>query len=198
MQKNNFIRFAATLGIICLASSGLLSVVHNITKPKILLVQQKEEEEALKEAFPEGKKFEPVKKAEEILYYNVKNQKGVLLGYVFKASQRGYASDIVTMVGLNLDGKIANIKILSQNETPGLGTKIVEVISKETIWDVVLRKVHIEKKPQSWFQAQFRDKEVGTLNQEVDTITGATISSSAVIESIQRKANQLKEHLVNE
>ena len=197
-MQNNFIRFAATLAIICLASSGLLSVVYGITRPKIAAQQLREEEESLKEVFPEAVGFEPVREAGEILYYKAIGQDEKEIGYVFKASSRGYSSDIVTIAGLDLKGRITNIKVVYQNETPGLGTRITEVIQKETLWDVILKKVKLGKPPKPWFQEQFSGKDAFGLSQNIDAITGATISSRAVIESVQEKASRLKELIRDE
>lgn len=190
---NNFIKFPLTLFIICLAASGLLGVVHRATYPKIIGQAKAEEEQSLKDVFPQAKGFEPVKKGEEALYYKALDDAGKVLGYAFKASKRGYASDIVTMAGMDTQGKIIKIKVLYQNETPGLGSRINEVIQKETLWDVLLKKVKSSEKKEPWFQAQFSGKAYDSLDRSVDTITGATITSKAVIDSVREKAVEVME-----
>jgi electron transport complex protein RnfG len=190
-RKNNYIQYAATLAIICLAASGLLSVVHNFTEPKILAQKAKEESSSLEEVYPEAREFKPVKENGEIIFYHALDKKGKVLGYCFKAEKPGYSSVIVTMVGMKRDGVIRRIKILSQNETPGLGAKICEVVQKETLWDVLLRKTRAGQRPRPWFQEMFNEQKITDLQDSVDTITGATISSRAVIESIQEKAKEI-------
>ncbi|MFH1692183.1 MAG: RnfABCDGE type electron transport complex subunit G [Candidatus Omnitrophota bacterium] len=197
MQKNNYFRYAATLAIICLAASGLLSVVFNITQPKILEQQSKEEAKSLKDVYPAASEFEPVKEGENVVYYKAFNKDKDVLGYVFKASKKGYSSMIVTMVGMDTKGNIVRIKVLSQNETPGLGSKINEVIVKETLWDILLKKAKMGSLPQPWFEERFNGKKAADLSQEVDTITGATISSKAVIDSVQSKAKEIMEKVQN-
>lgn len=196
-MQNNFLKYASTLAIICLASSGLLSVVYNVTRPKILAQQLHEEEQSLKDVFPSAVEFEPVKKDSETLYYKALSGDKKILGYVFKASRRGYSSDIVTIAGVDKNWKITDIKIVYQNETPGLGTRISEVIQKETLWDIILKKVKLGKPPKPWFQEQFCGKDALSLDGSVDAITGATISSSAVIKSIEQKAKEVKELVEN-
>lgn len=181
------------MAIICLAASGLLSVVHNLTQPKILAQAREEEEASLKEVFPAADHFTPARKDEEVLYYQAQDKQGRLLGYAFKATRRGYSSEIVTMVGMDTQGIITRIKVLAQNETPGLGSRITEVIQKETLWDVLLKKVKLAAKPQAWFQAQFSGKKYLTLDHSVNAITGATISSRAVIDSVRDKAVEIME-----
>lgn len=195
MPKNNYLKYAATLAIICLAASGLLSVVYNVTRPKILYQQQQEEEESLKEVVPQAESFQSVKEGDEVIYYKALDQDKKVLGYAFKTSKKGYSSEIVTMVGILLSGEIIRIKILSQNETPGLGTRITEVLQKNTLWDVLLRKVHVGPAPRPWFQEQFSGKDVLGLDTSVNAITGATITSRAVIDSIKTRAKEIMERV---
>ncbi|HAJ56506.1 MAG TPA: hypothetical protein DCL35_01920 [Candidatus Omnitrophica bacterium] len=193
MLKSNYIKYAFTLAIICLAASGLLSVVFNLTQPKILYQKMLEEESSLKDVLPEAANFEPVKEGQETAYYRAADKDGKVIGYAFKASKKGYSSDIATMVGVDTEGVITHIKVLSQNETPGLGTKIVEVIQKETFWDIVVKRVKPGQPPAPWFQKQFDGKKAVALSGSIDVITGATVSSRAVIDSIQDKAKQIME-----
>jgi electron transport complex protein RnfG len=196
-MQNNFIRYAATLAIICLAASGLLSVVYNVTQPQIAAQAKMEEESALKDVYPGAERFEPVAEKGSVFYYKALNASGELLGYAFKAEKKGYSSTIVTMVGMDTKGIIKRIKILSQNETPGLGSRIEEIRQKETFWDVVLKKVKIAEKPRPWFQSQFDGKDYKTLDRSVEAITGATISSLAVIVSVEEKAKEVMEKAQN-
>lgn len=191
-MANNFLKYAATLFIICLAASGLLGVVHHATYPKILEQARLEESQSLKDVFPEAKEFAPVRQGEDVLYYKAMDA-GQFLGYAFKVSRRGYSSEIVTMVGMDAQGVIKKIKILSQNETPGLGTRVTEVAQKETLWDVLLKKARLKEKPEPWFQAQFSGKPYDSLEKNVDTITGATITSAAVLDSVRERARQIME-----
>lgn len=191
MSKSNYLKYTATLAIICLAASGLLTVVYNLTRPKILYQQALEEQESLKEVIPQAQTFEPVKEADTVIYYKALDKEQHILGYAFKTSKKGYSSDIVTMVGINPKGEIINIKILSQNETPGLGMRVTEVIQKNTLWDILFKKVKIGPVPKPWFAEQFSGKKVAALDRSIDTITGATISSRAVIDSIKIKAKEI-------
>jgi len=124
----------------------------------------------LKDVLPEASKFESVIRNKEVLYYKAKNKDGRLIGAVFKASAEGYLGDIETLVGMLKDGTISAIKIISHNETPGLGSRVSE----------------------QEFTSQFRNiKDIS----RVQAITGATVSSSAVIKSVEKKAREIKEDL---
>jgi electron transport complex protein RnfG len=138
-----------------------------LTSSRIIAQAQAEEEAGLKEVVPQGAHFEAVKSGEKTLYYKAHDKEGRLIGVAFKALAKGYSSDIETLVGMLPDGTILAIKILNQNETPGLGSRVAE--------------------PE--FRAQFKNKkDVST----IQAITGATISSRAVIDSVQKKAEEVK------
>ena len=61
----------------------------------------------------------------------------VVRGYTFTAYGKGYSSTIETIVGVDPDGSICGIKIVDQKETPGLGAKVQEVSSQNTLWAVI-------------------------------------------------------------
>ena len=167
------IRFGLILGIICIIAAGLLAGVNSLTKPRILAQALAEENTGLKEVLPEADKFEAVKENEEIIYYKGYGNNGKIVGVAFKATGKGYSSVVDTLVGMLKDGKIVAIKILSQNETPGLGSRITEPS----------------------FINQF--KGISGLS-EVQAITGATISSQAVIVSVEKKALEIRGLIKNE
>ena len=60
-----------------------------------------------------------------------------LVGYTFRATGRGYSSNVETMVGVDLYGRITGIKIISHQETPGIGSKIAEVKPPKSVLDVL-------------------------------------------------------------
>jgi electron transport complex protein RnfG len=97
------------------------------------------------------------------------------MGFVFKARGKGYSSVIETLAGIFLDEKISAIKVISLNETPGLGMRVTE----------------------DKFISQFKNQDALSLS-DVQAITGATISSRAVINSVMKKAQEIKELIKND
>lgn len=162
------LRYGFILTFICVLASGLLAAVDLLTKSKIAAQLLEEEQLALKEVMPQGETFEPVKEKEEVEYYKVFDNTGKFCGIVFKASAKGYSSTIDTLAAMSADAKISAIKVLSQNETPGLGSKIAE--------------------PEFSVQFQGRDSSLSG----VAAISGATISSRAVINSVRKKAEEIR------
>ncbi len=103
-----------------------------------------------------------------------------LKGYVIKVASKGFHGDIEFMVAINNEGMQTGIKILSQSETPGVGAKI--------------------ELPE--FQEKFKDKSTeeelkvvktaSSKENEIEGITGATISSNAVVAGINEAVNFYK------
>jgi len=180
------IRYGLILAIICLIAAGLLAGVNLLTKVKIVSQAQAEEISSLKEVMPEGNDFEAVKSGNDILYYKVYDLNKSFVGVAFKASGKGYSSIIETMVGMRKDGTITAIKVVAQNETPGLGSRVAEPdFLKQFIGKNLYSQVEDEG-----------GKKGFTIG--VDAITGATISSSAVVYSIQNKAKEIQGLIVDE
>ena len=169
------IRYGFILAVICVVASGLLAGMNSLTKSRIIAQAQTEEDTALREVMPQGEYFGPVKKGEDIIYYKVSNKDNKFIGVAFKASGKGYSSVIDTLVGMARDGTITAIKIMNQNETPGLGARVIEPS----------------------FTEGFVNKNIQGLS-EVQAITGATISSKAVIGSVQEKSKEIQKLIKDE
>jgi len=170
------LHYGLTLGIICLAATGLLATVNHFTKGRIIMQVQAEEEASVKEVLAAAESFEAVRNKEGgILYYRAYAKNGDRIGAAFTAETKGYSSVIQTMVGMDNTGRISAIKIISQNETPGLGSRVTEPS----------------------FTSQFTNKDAIDLSG-VQAIAGATISSAAVIESVRKKSEEIGRLLKNE
>ena len=179
------------LGFILLAYSLIagiaLAYVNIKTKPTIAENKSASENNAREEVLPgmEGG-FEVKGEDSDFPYWigYIDNSKTQIGGYVFIAKEKGYSSVVETMVGVDNEGKINGIKVLSQQETPGLGTKIVEIRHGDT---------------EPWFYKQFTGKNasdnimVTKDGGNIEAITGATITPRAVTSSINKGLNRLKE-----
>lgn len=94
------------------------------------------------------------------------------IGYVVTATSKdGYGGDVTVSVGITTDGEVKGIEFLTLNETAGLGMNA--------------------SKPE--WKGQFADKKVeqfsvtksgSTSDEEIDAISGATITSNAVTNAV--------------
>ncbi|HNX81389.1 MAG TPA: FMN-binding protein [Candidatus Omnitrophota bacterium] len=168
-------RYGFILGFICFLAGLVLSGVNALTEP--VIAQQKElgHVQAFKELVPAAETFKPFEKDGSVLFFEALDGNKNIIGFLVKASQKGYSSTIETLTALKPDLEIIAIKVLSQDETPGLGTRVTE----------------------NSFTDQFKGKTLSTYSS-VQAITGATISSSAVIHSVKARLEELKDIMMQE
>ncbi len=160
------IKYGIVLLLICSVSAGMLALIYKITEPRIIEQCSLEEKRAIEEVLPQKPTaIEKIEK-EDLTFYKAKDVKDNLIAYVFITEGHGYSSDIRTVASLKPDGTIIAVKILEQAETPGIGSSIEE----------------------NKFLTGFKNRGV---DEQFDTITGATISSRAVINSLRTKAQKV-------
>ena len=172
---NQMAKFGMILGIICLAATLVLAVTYEVTKPKIEAELKTEEQAALKKIMPEADSFE-AKSAGDIEYFDA-SKDSVLVGYCIKVTGAGYSGYMRIIVGIDTNGIIKGVNILEHQETPGLGSKINEIKPGDT---------------EPYFLRQFKGKQARTVavKKDIDAITGATISSKAVTDAINKTVNE--------
>lgn len=115
------------------------------------------------------------------MVYDAFDNSGKVEGHVIKASGQGYNGKIELLLGLDPEGnKITGLYILDQKETPGLGAKVVEdawrdqFIGKSTDKPLVV----VKGKPVS--------------NNDIDAVSGATISSRSVTNIVNAAVSDVK------
>jgi len=160
--------------IVVFASVGLVTWTDSITEDKIEEQKEQQIQSMLKEMFPSMSEYT----FEDDIYTIYSDGAGI--GYAFLAVGKGYGGDIDILIGLEDETTIKGITIISQSETPGLGSRIAE----------------------SSFASKFTGLSIGdvALKQDggqIDAITGATISSGAVVDAVRttamEKVKSLKE-----
>lgn len=145
------------LAIISALAGGILGYVNSITSPIIAEKKIAAVKASLQEIFPSATEFAEITIDENDMV--VKAYEATGAGYAFNVSVQGYKDVIEFIVGIDTSGTIVGLNMNYVNDTPGLGTKVGE---PEFINSIVNKKI----------------------DDKLDTITGATISSSAVLEGI--------------
>ena len=203
-MKNKFLKNCLALFVITLVAGVSLAFVNEVTKEPIAKAQDKARLEAYEVVYPNAE-FKVMDNSDEILKASSKSlekenlsqcsvddvlaatdKNGNLIGYVFSAtSPSGYGGDIKVAIGVsNKTNKITGFTVLSHSETAGLGAKATE----------------------DEFKSQFIGKSANGINYtkngasndtEIDALSGATITSNAVCEAVDRALavynHQLKE-----
>jgi RnfABCDGE-type electron transport complex G subunit len=134
------IRLTLVLAAVTFVASVVLGFVYQTTKPKIEMTDKLTKENARRVALPEAAcGVFTEEESDGLTYfkgYRSPDTTG-FVGYVVTAEGKGYSSTIVTVVGLDPYGRITGLRITSQQETPGLGTRIDEVRSTRTVADAI-------------------------------------------------------------
>lgn len=153
---SEIIKPVLVLTLICAVVTFALAYVNSVTAPIIAKSQEEEAQKARAEVLKDGDAFTKidVDNLPQTVTEVYRAENGA--GYVFMLTAKGYGGDMKLICGINSSGEIEECKTLSHNETSGLGSKTAE----------------------DPYRSQYSGKTADTLNQ-VDTITGATISSNA-------------------
>jgi Na+-translocating ferredoxin:NAD+ oxidoreductase subunit G len=167
---NESAKMILTLVIVSVLSAGILTIVYEETEPLIEKNSVIELDSAFQEVLPAAAEFNKVS-FDFTGTHLTKAYKGIsnnnIVGYVFISEAAGFSGSIRILVGTDRQ-KITAVKIIGHSETPGLGSRVAE----------------------NAFLDQFREKLVN--NQDFDAITGATISSEAVIRAVQESESFIR------
>ncbi len=169
-----------SLGLITVIAGALLGAIYSATKEPIAIMEKEQQVAAIKQVAPpfdndpeaESKQIE-VNGATFTVYPAIMG--GKLVGAAVKgSSMNGFAGEIVVMCGFDADGTVRDYEVLSQAETPGLGSKM-------QLWfrDPSGARSVIGKNPSR--NAFYVSKDSG----DIDAITAATISSRAFLETLR-------------
>lgn len=170
-----------TLTLIGLASGGVLALVSAWAAPQIAENKRLATERAIYYVQPQAARYELVEENQFIVYH-VFAADGAPLGYALLHSGSGFQGPITVVVGLTEDHQtITGIEILDQAETPGLGTVI-----KEDRFKGQFRG--LQAVPQvTWVKGTRPDHP-----NQVEVVTGATISTRAVVDIVNESLAELK------
>ncbi len=153
-----------TLTVICALLGAALAFTNGLTADKIAAQDAEKQKTAMQKALPADNYTELGERDGCVIY---KAESGSeTIGYVVSSSQNGYGGKISVMVGVLPDNSIKNIDIVScDDETAGLGQRIKE----------------------DSFMSQFSGiKGKVEFGENADAITGATISSKAVRDAVNK------------
>ncbi len=184
------IHYSIVLTCVCLVSALGLAGTFVLTEGKIQLRKKQKLSKALAEVLPAAKRFETLEpKVQGGDMYVGLDETGKRVGFAVIGDRQGYSSRIQVLVGMEPDltePKIIAIDIVDQQETPGLGANIQAESSGKTLWSVLGIAKEREDFPPS-FKDQFKGKVVNKLRvgSTIDAITGATISSRAVVAAVR-------------
>ncbi len=185
-------RNSIILSLFALAMAAILGVTAESTKEKIAAAEKAAATKALLEIIPLERHSNdllvdvlPVPKSfwaslglkQGGDIHIARNQSNTPVAVIVPAvAPDGYSGDIKLITGINMDGTLAGVRVLTHSETPGLGDK-VEL--KKSEWILSFNDKSLTN-PSELFWKVKKDK------GEFDQFTGATITPRAVVNQVYR------------
>ena len=160
--------------VVVFASVGLVTWTDSITRDKIEEQEEQQIQSRLEEMFPSMSEYT----FEDDIYTIYSDGAGI--GYAFLAVGKGYGGDIDILVGLEDETTVKGVTIISHLESPGLGARVTESSFRDQFAGLNISDVALKQD-----------------GGQIDAITGATISSEAVVDAVRatamEKVKSLKE-----
>lgn len=190
-MKNKIIKDALALTLITLVAGVALGGVYEITKDPIAKQEAQAKAEAYEQVFTDAAAFEEVEmddtltktirdqldqegykaqSIEEVM--RAEDQSGETLGYAFTVvTSEGYGGDIRFSMGVQNDGTLNGISILSIGETAGLGMNADTPAFKDQFVGKQVEKLQYTKNG-------------ATQDDEINAISGATVTTNAMTNGV--------------
>ena len=183
IDKNFILKVAGTLTAICLVVAALLGGVNAVTANRIEAINLANTEASLKAVAQTADEFSEAALTDAMAAaasaqgakvteaYEVKLS-GERIGYAFKMVASGSQGNIEMIVGVDADNAVTGVSIVSNKETAGIGSKVMDNNALPSGVKVL---------------DQFIGKSgAGSLvvGKTVDAISGATVSSKGVTKGV--------------
>ncbi len=166
----------AVLTIICIVVTLALSSANMITAKKITELSVKNQNDAMSKLIDADEyKAETAVLDGETVNYHTAVKDGENIGYIFTVDEKGYGGTVSVMTAINTDGTVAAVEIIdASNETPGLGQNVKN------------SNFYTQFKGLADNITVIRGGSANADNNEINAVTGATISSKAVTKAVNR------------
>ncbi len=169
------------LGAIAVIAAILLAGTNMITKDRIAEQALQAQHASRIAALPGAAGFEEMKEEAENIdnCYAALAADGSVMGYVVQTTAKGYGGEIEVMVGVDAQGAITGLAAGGSNfsETAGVGTRVQEEAFTSTFIGLTATPV---------------------AGDNVETLSGATVSSKAVIGGAAVAYDHAVSHLAGE
>jgi len=190
-MQQSITRNSLLLGLFALVTAGLLAGTFEGTKERVAAAERAAAQKALLQIVPLERHNNDLlldtvpipKKYWESLGLdrsgdiNIAREDGRAIAVIIPSiAPDGYSGKINLIIGINRDGSLAGVRVLSHNETPGLGDK---VDLKKSQWILGFNGKSLQNPTENLWTVK---KDGG----EFDQFTGATITPRAVVQQVRR------------
>ncbi len=163
-----YIKICVVLTLVCMMMTGALAAINEVTADKILRNENALRDETMKELFLQmaDSAQMPVDDPAVSCVYVISDADKQVIGYCADVSVNGYGGTIGMLVGVNADGSVAGVRIVSHSETKG--------ITESDKRDQLLHE----------FDGQTGQQKFTDNGGAIEKIAGATVSSKAVLKGV--------------
>ena len=122
---------------------------------------------------------------DEDVYAHIAIKDNQVRSFIFPSmTKHGYTTDIHLLVGINIDGTVAGVRIVDHKETPGLGDKI-ELKKSNWVLDFNGKSLTVPS---------YENWKVKKDGGEFDQFTGATITPRAIVAAVKGALDFFENH----
>lgn len=180
------------LGLVGMAASGALATADHFTHHEIEAAEARDLQSSLLQVLPAGFADNDLlhdtvslkqPDGSEVKVYRARLG-GEAKGAVFQVASRGYAGDVVALMGVDKAGTILGVRVVKHQETPGLGDKIEVAKSK---WILGFDGKSLGNPSVDKFGVK---KDGGIFDQ----FAGATITPRAVVKAVREGLGFYRDH----
>ena len=185
MDPKYLLKLAGILMVICAIVAALLGVVNDVTADKIKALQAEKLQQSLEVVFP-GAEFTKVDVTDDLVTLaaspNAESDLAAIYaastgGYALEVKPTGFGGSIDMIVGIDADGNVTGISVISHSETAGIGTKVVADKPNKNGDGVLSQFVGRGASSDNLFT-------VNSGSNEVDAISGATVTTKAITRGV--------------
>ena len=177
-NREDIIKPVGVLLAICIIIPLALSVTNKVTAKKIAELENENSKKNM-QSLVSADDFEKCSDGGIEYYTAIKG--GDTAAYIFTESAKGYGGNVSVMTAVKPDGTVAGVAILDvSGETPGLGQNA----AKESFYSQYTGLKKVVSLLKNGAKAE---------NNEVDAVTGATITSTAVTRAVNTALDDFEE-----
>ena len=175
-NEHSIVKIASNLAMACFISGLVIGAVYYVTAPVAAQKAEEMKQESMRSLVAEADSFADIP-GEEGCFAAQKD--GRTVAYIIPSESKGYGGRIKLLVAVDTEGKVLDFNILEHNETPGLGDNAQKPAFRNQFAGKGAELLEVTKDPSN--------------KENIQAMTGATISSRAVAKGVKEAAEKAGE-----
>nr|WP_299240178.1 electron transport complex subunit RsxG [uncultured Halomonas sp.] len=194
---HGIVRGTVGLGLFAVVTAGVVGLTHSVTFERIANNRLASQYQALEEVVPAAlhdnnlvddtlalPAADMLGQTDAFSVWQARQDGNITAVILPVVTHQGYSGDIALLVGIKANGTLTGVRVLSHQETPGLGDKIE---ARKSDWIERFAGLSLGNPPPDQWTVK---KNGGSF----DAFTGATITPRAVVNAVQRSLEYFAAH----